>query len=219
MGRLFENKILILSILIIVAIVFFVIYKNYVVKMLVKKQEGFGSRPQIETPASSAYGIDLSKVDDAYDNNAMTKFYKNMIKYSSQILRHQQKERIAWMKVLINNIKVCAINVIVATKDVAEAGIALAFASSSLISIDPIVVIKAIAFQIKAIIMLTLKTIALEKAKNKLDEAIKDFKEARKMYSVAAEHEYMEKELNLYQSSKSAKQACDEIAPTKSKSC
>jgi len=178
-----------------------------------QKKEGFFAK--IETPASDEYNIKTDDVAGAYEPTTLEKVAKKTVKHVADILMRQQKDRINWMRILWDEEKktkeakfTSEINLAMAVKN-------LVFATSSLVSIDPIQIIKAIPMVAVAGVGVEQANKAMEMAKEAYKNAKSYHAEARKLYAIAAEQEFLGKQLQLYgdPDARTKRAACSRIMP------
>jgi len=205
MRALFDKKIIILLIGILICVGILIVFNQ--------KKEGFFAK--IETPASDEYNIKTDDVSGAYESATLEKVAKKTVKHVADILMRQQKDRINWMRILWDEERKTKEMVFTSEINLAMAVKNLVFATSSLVSIDPIQIIKAIPMVAVAGVGVEQANKAMEMAKEAYRNAKNYHAEARKLYAVAAEQEYLGKQLQLYgdPDARAKRLACSRIMP------
>ena len=188
---LFSIIALILSLLIILQI--YLIYKKS--HTIIQEKESFVSglssitAAEIPTPTAKAFNVDIKSSDYSYDQYAISQTRKLLTKNIADILVQQNIERMNLVSLWFEREKKAKAAVERAILDLAFAVKTMVFTSASLVSIDPVVVIKATAFQILATADVALKTQGVEDAKKVHKEISKILNEIKRYIKYASEME------------------------------
>jgi len=152
----------------------------------------------------------------AYESSVLKDVNKKTVKYVADMLMKQQRERVSWLRLLWNENKRTKEAIFPAEIALAQAVKTLVFTTSSLISVDPAVIVKATVFQVIAAAMVADATKSLEAAKAAHNKASNDLNNARRLIGIAAKQEYLDKEIQMYAGADASvkKADCESIIPT-----